>query len=221
MSRPLIGVTGPDTWFPTAWWFIHLAIWRCGGQAVRLTPARPEPSRDLDGIVISGGDDIDPSLYLGTDDGTAPRDTPRDRFEVAMIDEALQAELPMLGICRGAQLINVVLGGSLHADIRHLRRITSNRRTPFPNKTLELERDSRLHELMGCERARINSLHHQAVERLGDDMRVCGRDRDGIVQAIEHRDDRFLFGVQWHPEYLPQKREALLLFRALCEAARG
>ena len=188
---------------------------------MRLTPSRPKPPRALQGIVISGGDDIDPSLYLGTDDGTAPRDTPRDRFEVAMIDEALQGELPMIGICRGAQLINVVLGGSLHADIRHLRRITTNRRTPFPVKTAEIELNSRLHELMSCERARINSLHHQAVDRLGDDLRICARDRDGIVQAIEHRDERFLFGVQWHPEYLPQKREQLRLFGALCEAARA
>lgn len=219
--RPVIGVTGPDTRFPTAWWFIRWAIWRSGGRPLRLTPRGPEPSAPLDGMVISGGDDIDPSLYLGADNGVAPKDTPRDKFEVAMIGRALADGLPMLGICRGAQLINVVLGGTLHADIRHLRRITSNRRTPFPLKTLELTRNSRLQTLMSCERSRINSLHHQAIDRLGSELTICGRDRDGIVQAVEHRDERFLFGVQWHPEYLPQKSEQRRLFQALCEAARA
>lgn len=218
-ERPLIGVTGPDTWLPTAWWFIRWAIRRGGGRPLRLTPTRPDPPAPLDGIVISGGDDIDPSLYLGTDDGTAPRDTPRDKYEIGMIEDALERGIPMLGICRGMQLINVVLGGDLHSDIRHLRRITTNRRTPFPVKTLDLVPGSRLRELMGTERARINSLHHQAVDRLGDGLVVAGHDRDGIVQAMEHRDGRWLHGVQWHPEYLPWKAEQRRLFAALCRAA--
>ena len=125
----------------------------------------------------------------------------------------------MLGICRGAQLLNVVLGGRLHTDLRRIRQHTSNRRTPFARKTLLVEADSRLAEIIGDGKARINSLHHQAVADLGEGLVVSGRDLDGIVQAIEKPGHRFLIGLQWHPEYLPFHRKQRRLFQALVEAA--
>ncbi len=218
-SRPLIGVTGPDTRFPLAWWFIRWGLHRAGARAVRLTPSRPEPPQPLAGIIISGGSDIDPGLYLPDAPDTAPMDPARDAFEIAMLEEVLKREIPVLGICRGAQLLNVVRGGSLHTDLRRIRTHTSNRRTPFARKTLKVVSDSRLAKILGCERARINSLHHQAVADLGTGLRVCARDLDDIVQAIEAPDHRFMLGVQWHPEYLPFRREQRALFRALRDAA--
>ncbi len=220
-TRPLIGVTGPDTRFPLAWWFIRWGLHRAGAQALRLTPSRQKPLRQLDGVIISGGDDIDPGLYLPDAPDTAPMDAERDAFEIDAIKHVLDRDIPILGICRGAQLINVVLGGSLHSDLRRIRIKTSNRRTPFARKTLKVDAHSRLASILGCQSTRINSLHHQAIAELGDGLRVVGRDLDDIVQAVEHPGQRFLLGVQWHPEYLPLRREQRALFQALSEAARS
>lgn len=218
--RPLIGVTGPDTRLPTAWWFIRWGVWRAGGQALRLTPQADHPKQRLDGIVISGGDDIDPRLYMPDAPDTAPMDAARDAFEIDMLERVLDEDLPLLGICRGAQLMNVVLGGRLHSDLRRIRQKTSNRRTPFARKTLQLESDSRLASIMGCTQTRINSLHHQAISELGQGLQIVGRDLDGIVQAVENPQQRFLLGVQWHPEYLPLRRPQQLIFQALVQAAQ-
>jgi putative glutamine amidotransferase len=219
VSVPLIGVTGGDRGLPIAWWFIRWALWRVGARALRMTPSRPGRVECLDGIVISGGDDIDPALYLPNSPERAPVDPERDRFEIETLRHMIDSDMPVLGICRGAQLLNVVLGGNLHADLRPLRRHTSNRRTPLARKTLLVTRDSELHGLLGEDRVRINSLHHQAIDRLGDQLAVSGRDLDGFVQAVEGPGRRFMLGVQWHPEYLPTHSAQLGLFRALVQAA--
>lgn len=221
MSEPLIGVTGADGGPPVAWWFIRWALWRVGARAERMTPSRPGRVEALDGIVISGGDDIDPALYLPHAPERAPMDPERDRFEIAALRHVIDTDMPVLGICRGAQLLNVVLGGNLHTDLRPLRRLTSNRRTPLARKTLHIFPETELHGLLGEDRVRINSLHHQAINHLGDHLVVSGRDLDGFVQAVEMPGRRFLLGVQWHPEYLPLHGNQLGLFRALVQAAAG
>lgn len=173
----------------------------------------------LQGLIIGGGDDIAPGLYGGNDDGKAPIDPDRDRFEIEMIEHALHTQLPLLGICRGAQLINVVLGGSLYGDIRGMRKRTSNFRTPLPRKTALGANGCRLAQILGSERWRINSLHHQAIDRLGDGLIIAARDLDGFVQAVECRQGREIIGVQWHPEYLPYLSAQRRLFRHLIECA--
>ena len=204
-----------------SWWFIRWAVRRSGGRALRLTPGRPRPELVPDAVIISGGEDIAPDLYGGVLHGTAvPADSARDAFELRVLDTALKRKLPVLGICRGAQLINVALGGTLHQDLRELRRRTSNRRTLLACKTLAVGGASRLAAIIGPRRARINSLHHQAIARRAPGLRVCGRDADAIVQAVEGRGDQWLLGVQWHPEYLPYRPRQRRLFRALVAAAR-
>ena len=112
--RPLIGVTGPDGWYRVAWRCSVYALRRNHACALRLTPSRRTELPVLDGLVIGGGDDVDPALYAGLDDGTGSYDRARDRFEIDVLERALERDIPVLGICRGAQLVNVVLGGSLH-----------------------------------------------------------------------------------------------------------
>lgn len=218
-ERPLIAVTGPDAAVALAWRFTRLNVWLAGGLAVRLTPARAAPPRRFDAIVVGGGSDIDPALYSGLDDGKARLDRARDAFEIRMIRAALDADLPILGICRGAQLLNVVLGGDLHQDLRRLRKRTSNRRTPLPRKTVRIEASSRLAAILETHRCRVNSLHHQAVKRTGDGLRVVATDLDGIAQAIEDPRQRFRLGLQWHPEYLPYQARQRRVFRHLVAAA--
>jgi len=220
LRRPLIGVTGPDHGWPLAWWFTHWSIVLVGGKAVRLNASNPDPPRPLEGIVIGGGTDLDPSLYAGVDDGKAKRDSRRDEYEKRMIENALDEGIPVLGICRGAQLINVVLGGNLHQDVRPMRQKTSNRRTPLPRKTALVEPESRLHGLLECTRCRVNSLHHQAVDRLGEGLRAVARDLDDLIQGIELVGDAFVIGVQWHPEYLVYQRRQRRIFADLVRTAR-
>jgi putative glutamine amidotransferase len=198
----------------------RLCLQICGADAVYLTPASDFQRHLLNAIIIGGGDDIDPGLYGHHDPGLARIDRDRDAFEVAMIEHALHTDLPIVGICRGMQLLNVVLGGNLHGDIRAMRVRTSNRRTPLPLKLAHIDSGSLLYNVVSSGLLRINSLHHQAVDRLGDKMRPVAWDDDGIVQAIESSDHRLLVGVQWHPEYLPYIANQRRLFRRLVTDAR-
>lgn len=221
-GRPLIAVTGADSRFPFAWWATRLQLWLAGARAIRLTPSMPPERvhRRYDGVIIGGGSDIDPSLYGGSDDGVAVIDRRRDRFEIEIIERALHTRLPVLGICRGAQLINVVAGGTLYGDIRALRKRTSNRRTILPLKRAVGTGQRALHRILRREQWRINSLHHQAVQRTGRELSVAARDVDGIVQAIESTGEQFVIGVQWHPEYLPYLAPQRRIFRELVRHAR-
>jgi putative glutamine amidotransferase len=148
------------------------------------------------------------------------QDAARDQLEWKLIDGAVARRLPILGICRGAQLLNVYFGGSLHQSLNGFYVETARVRSIRPRKRVRLVAGSRLHEILGREERWVNSLHRQAVDRLGQKMRVAANDRNGIVQAVEHETLPFVLGVQWHPEYLPQRREQRAIFRALVRAAK-
>lgn len=215
----MIAVTGPHKRFPFAWWATRFMLRLAGLRAVYVSAHTGMPREPVQGIVIGGGDDIEPEHYGGEVHPRRRYDVERDRFEIDMIRQALESNIPMIGICRGAQLINVVSGGTLYQDIRPLRRVTPNRRSIRPIKWVDLEPDSRLLTHLRREALRVNSLHEQAIERLGEGISIVGRDRDGFVQAIEGRYG-FLLGVQWHPEYLPYRAEQRRLFRLFAQAVR-
>lgn len=219
-DRPLIAVTGPSRRGQMPMLLVQLGILLAGGRSTRLTPAAPEPSGPYDGVVITGGHDVDPVLYAEESAVTPRYDRERDAFEAAVIDDALARRLPLLGICRGAQLLNVRCGGNLFQELASRRRHTSNRRTILPLKTLCVTPGSRIHALLGGAEVPINSLHNQGINRVGAGLQVCGRDLDHIVQAVEASDRPFLFGVQWHPEFLLYLGRQRQLFAALVHAAR-
>jgi len=182
---------------------------------VRHRPGGDPP----DALVIGGGDDISPDHYGGNLDARVKADPERDRLEIDWIRWALENGVPLLGICRGAQLINVVLGGTLHQDIRGRRRRTYNRPGLLPTKQVRLAPGSRVAAVCGRERLRVNSLHHQAIDRAGTGVRVVGWDLDDITQAVECAAGRSIIGVQWHPEYLFYLPAQLALFRWLLRRA--
>lgn len=217
-ERPIIGVTGAHGRFSPSWYCTRLALWLCGGVALRISIKQPGIPEKVQGIIIGGGDDIDPALYGG--EGPA-QNAARDELEIRYIQFALENRIPLLGICRGAQLLNAVLGGSLHTDIRILRHRTSNRPTVLPSKLVKLEPQSHIAEITGRTRLKVNSLHSQAILRPAETLQVVGRDLDDFVQAVEGDIPVSLVGVQWHPEYLLYIPGQLALFRWLVKRSRA
>ncbi|MGO2131364.1 MAG: gamma-glutamyl-gamma-aminobutyrate hydrolase family protein [Halomonas sp.] len=217
-KKPLIGITTSDDKSQIAWWFDWFAVWRHGGQPLRLSPSRPQPAR-LDGLIIGGGDDIQASLYGGEMQLDVRVDPQRDTLELRLLERFIPQHTPVLGICRGAQLINVHLGGTLDPDIYTTHEGLKRRRTVLPRKTVDIVGDSQLNRILKVSWCRVNSLHHQAVEQAGNGIEIVARDRDGLVQGIESTRHDFLIGVQWHPEWLIFNRPQQRLTRALVRAA--
>ncbi len=157
----------------------------------------------LDGIVLTGGDDVDPALYQEEKSNYVKKtDVNRDRYEMAILKHAVKRKLPVLGICRGCQLINVYFGGNLYQDNRLCPSNTLKHRTPS-NKpatmhNIVVRNDSFLEDILG-EVAVVNSYHHQSVHKLGKDLMKIALSNDGIVEGIQHK-VLPIVGLQFHPE---------------------
>jgi putative glutamine amidotransferase len=213
-------VTGDHRRWAPSWWCLRLALRLAGATPRRISVRDPALTERFDGLVISGGNDVGPELYGGDEMPKAAIDRDRDTLEINWIQRALEEGWPVLGICRGAQLLNVVLGGSLIQDVRPLRRHTSNRASLLPLKSVCVRASSRVATVCGRRRLRVNSLHHQAIRRPGQGLRVVARDRDRLCQAVEGDAGCAILGVQWHPEYLFYLPSQLRLFRWLVELGR-
>ncbi|MCG5499323.1 gamma-glutamyl-gamma-aminobutyrate hydrolase family protein [Ectothiorhodospira lacustris] len=146
-------------------------------------------------------------------------DQGRDRLEEALIRMARERGLPLLGICRGMQLLNVVHGGTLHQELSGFYQECPQVRSILPRKQVVLEPGCRLAQLAGPTPLAVNALHNQAVDRLGTGVIIAAREPSGVVQAIEVGGEPMLIGVQWHPEFLPHKDRHQALFRGLVAAA--
>jgi len=219
-QRPHVGVTGSARRWAPAWWCSRLALWLAGAKAVRISVRHAAAWEKLDALVIGGGNDISPEHYGGDIEEKVKSDPDRDQLEIDWIKFAMQKDLPILGICRGAQLINVVCGGSLHQDIRDLRKLTYNRPGLLPTKSVTLAENSQISKICKKNQLWVNSLHHQAIKQSGKGLNVVGRDRDQLVQAVESDDPQRIIGVQWHPEYLCYLPSQLALFRWLVREAK-
>jgi putative glutamine amidotransferase len=172
----------------------------------------------LDGICLSGGPDLDPDAY-GADERHAelgPTEPSLDAFELALARAADARGLPLLGICRGAQALNVARGGTLHQHLPGHRQIEPATATTH---TVRVEEGTRLASLVGTRPLRVNSFHHQAVDVLGSGLRAVAWSADGIVEAVEAPGTAFVLGVQWHAEGLVGEPRHRALFEALVVAA--
>jgi putative glutamine amidotransferase len=182
----------------------------------------------LDGIVFPGGADIAPEEY-----GEEPIDNvnvieaPRDRTELTLARWAFADDLPTLGICRGQQLLNVALGGTLYQDLRHQGVTTvehsdadGRARTALLHR-VRLDPGSRLAQLIDETSVEVNSLHHQAVKAIAPSLRVTGKSEDGVIESLESDERRFLIAVQWHPEEIDDLPWVQRLFAGFARAASG
>lgn len=198
-----------------------------GGLPVLLPPIVPPDLEAaaaaalsmIDGLVLTGGGDVDPNLYgaVAHDETDIPNPR-RDEWELALLRGALEADLPVLAVCRGVQLMNVARGGTLHQHLPEVLGAETHRPElgTFAVVPVHVEQGSRLAGIVG-ESTEVCCHHHQAIDRLGDGLRVCARAEDGSVEAVEVVGARFSLGVQWHPEEAGDTR----LFDALLSAARS
>ena len=181
----------------------------------------------FDGLLITGGGDVAAACYGGAGHpGIAGVDDWRDRAEIALARLAVQRCLPFLAICRGMQVLNVALGGTLHpelADLPGMLRHDSDPALPYDRvaHTVEVRAGTRLATLVGATVVPVNSLHHQAIDRLAPSLEVTAVAPDGLVEAVEVAAHGFGLAVQWHPEAMPQEASARALFEGLVAASRG
>lgn len=179
----------------------------------------------IDGLLLSGGVDIDP-IHYGQE--PAPKlglvDPVRDEFEMALMKGARDAGMPVLAICRGIQLMNVAFGGTLIQDIPSSVKVPSkhDQDTLQPDAlghSVDIESGTRLHEIAGVERTRVNTFHHQAVDRVAEGFVVSARSLDGVIEGLEDPSHPYCIGVQWHPERRSEDAMTRRLFRSVVEAA--
>lgn len=197
-----------------------------GGAVVLLPPtAAVDTVLDrIDGLVISGGQDLDPSRYGAAPEAGKTYDPARDEYEIALVRGARERGIPVLAICRGMQVTNVAFGGSLIVDIdaTTTHRPTTGAAQLDERHPVRIDVGSRLSRAYGVTERTVNTIHHQAVDRLAEGFRAVAWAPDGIVEAIEPDGDWAYWGVQWHPEKLAgaESAEETPLYAALIAAAQ-
>jgi putative glutamine amidotransferase len=229
VAKPVVGITTYVT--PAKWSYWELeaalvpaayvqAVERAGGRPMLVPPSAggtAETLEALDGVIFSGGSDLDPDLY-GQDahPETFGVRADRDRAELALLEGALERDMPVLAICRGSQVLNIALCGDLLQHLPDVVGDEKHKHTPgtFADHDVTLEPGTRLQSLLG-EHAPVKSHHHQGFRRVGEGLRIAAHADDGTVEAVEARDRRFVFGVLWHPE----AGEDMKLFEELVKQA--
>ena len=231
MARPRIGITssggvGTTSRIEKVGRGYLDAVAATGGLPMVLPTLDPalavEAVAGIDGLLLTGGGDVDPARYgAGPEPETGGVDAGRDAWEVALVDAARAAAIPVLAICRGAQVLDVAYGGTL---VQHLpTRVGADHddldRAADEVHRIDVAAGSRLHEIVGAEVLHANTIHHQAVDQLGAGLVVSGRADDGVIEAIESPTEPIL-GVQWHPELLADRDPHRALFAWLVDNAR-
>lgn len=233
-TNPVLGLTTYLQQAQSGIWDVHAtflpAIYMegvnlAGGTAVLLPPqvngAVQRVLDGLDGLILTGGRDMDPAGYgqqrHPATDEPVPENRIRDEWEIALAGGAIRRGMPVLGICRGAQVINVALGGTLHQHlpdvVGHPRHQQGN--AVFSTSSVGTVPGTRLASLIG-DTSDVQCYHHQAIDRLGEGLIVSARDDDGVIEAIEIPGDRFVLAVQWHPE---ERLDDIRLFAGVVQAA--
>ncbi|BDX08457.1 gamma-glutamyl-gamma-aminobutyrate hydrolase family protein [Planctobacterium marinum] len=245
-DRPVIAVTGPDKGGNIAWLCTALGVHLAGGKAIRVRPGSQPDNTSFQGLIIGGGSDIHPSNRKAVPLPDAKRslwtrikeailfpmealttwtkgkhDKARDDMETRLIKYALKHKKPILGICRGHQLLNAVLGGTIFTNTLPLIGDRPRIRSPFPRKKVIYAKEGTLLEdIIGDEPIKVNAIHSQAVARTGKNLEIAAKEKSDIIQAVEASDNKQVLGVQWHPEYLFYMPEQRNLFKWLTGAAK-
>ncbi|WP_162523506.1 gamma-glutamyl-gamma-aminobutyrate hydrolase family protein [Calorimonas adulescens] len=234
--KPVIGITTSIN-YKESLYQLHLsyvnAITEAGGTPLVITP-QPERSyaaeilSRLDGLLITGGGDVDPVYFNETNSGYSRGiSLERDVTELEIVKLAADMDMPVLGICRGCQVINVAMGGSLYQDISLKPDAINHRQdegTPkwYPYHDIILDKESIIYDIFGERIVGVNSFHHQAIKEIGRGLKVTAVAKDDIPEVIEGVNHSFILGVQFHPERMFEHESKFLsIFKALIVAARN
>lgn len=240
MAKPLIGITAYDYYKPNGWRYDvcygqnAAAIERAGGLPV-LIPSKVSQDvlrgiyERLDAVLLPGGGDINPTYYNATEEAELHQvDDERDSMELSLTRWAVEDDRPVFGICRGIQVMNVALGGTLiqdiptqyETDLRHSLNFDINEPRHTLLHDVRVENGTRLASILGDSTVTVNSIHHQAIQQLADGMSITAKSPDGIIEGMEMRDKHFVLAVQWHPEDLTENDERMQnLFNEFVKAA--
>ena len=204
---------------------LKFAVWQGGGIPLLINTNTNQENYDYDSLILAGGVDIHPEQYGGEVKPNYCYEQERDFLEKRHIHHTTKCNKPILGICRGAQLLNVSLGGNLYPDIR---KIDEKAKYPinvlgyvFFRKFISIKKNSLLFQILGKDRIKVNSLHSQAIYHTGEQLRITAHEDNRIVQAIEHKNHPWFLGVQFHPEFMLHKRCFRKIFSALIHEANG
>ncbi|TVQ23548.1 MAG: gamma-glutamyl-gamma-aminobutyrate hydrolase family protein [Spirochaetaceae bacterium] len=222
-ARPAIAITSSRFPLSPGYFAIAIPVWLGGGRPRRISlRSAPDPDT-IDGLIVAGGADVAPDLYGYQ---PAPRkryNRVRDLNEIWWVEHARERGIPVLGICRGAQLMNVAAGGTLHQAVRTAYRNARYPHHPIAHLTFRkrvfVDANSVFGRLVGRPELMVNSLHKQAIDRIGRGLKVTAREQNGVVQTIEDVQHGFCIGVQFHPELLIYRAVFRRLFRALIACA--
>ena len=226
--RPIIGITGNYNYDEDLFWlknYYVASINKAGGTSLILPPVDDDNILNhyisiCNGFLFSGGGDIDPYYWGEMPERRLGEVNPiRDSFEYNLAKKILGGTIPVLGICRGCQLLNIALGGSLIQDINS--RLPHVQKAPrdYRFHAIVIEETSLLRRIIKSSQIRVNSFHHQAIKKLGSGLKVAASAPDGIIEAVESSVHPFVIGVQWHPESLTDKY-SYLLFRSFIESCK-
>jgi putative glutamine amidotransferase len=223
--QPRIGITKPKGRDHGSYSLIALGVRLSGATPVALTPGDAISPQSVDGLILGGGGDIFPMLYDDVPKQGYLYDRERDALEIGLAKRASDEDIPVMGVCRGAQLLNVMRGGSLHLDAS---KAYEDAHYPdsflakiFFRKPIAAIAGSIIQRALGSEKAFVNSLHKQSIKRVGEGLEVTAREPNGIVQAVEDPRKRFFVGVQFHPEFMLHRRKFRRVFKLLSEAAKN
>jgi len=229
--KPIIGVTRPKRSPDLPWVIFWILLKSVGARPVKIRHGKNEEAiPDCDGFILSGGPDIHPSEYEKNkkSEPYQRHDLMRDKLERSVLEHAFEAKKPVFGICRGLQYINIFLGGSLHTDVKLI--VTQAK---YPNtligqaifrKAVQFKKGSLFRKIFNAPQLRVNSLHHQIIDRLGKNLKVTATEHRDLVQGVEHKTHPGVFGVQWHPElmgYRPSQRRLFRYFVEQCKDQNG
>lgn len=213
------------------WPAYEASLARAGGRAVPITPpgdsglsksALDRVLDQIDALLLGGGGDVTPALYGSDADNAARTDQQQDEFEIQLIHRALERGMPILGICRGIQILNVAHEGTIR-NLRADKMLSGRHGVDVVNSwtahEVKIAADTHLARIAGAGVHQVNSWHGQAVGLVGDGLRVCATADDGVIEAIERPDRAFVIGIQWHPEFTVTDKSARALLRELIREA--
>lgn len=217
--KPIIGITIPNKIFSGAYLLIKLAVIINGGRPLPLKKIDSVNTVKVNGLILGGGTDIFPELFHNIAKKNYVYDHNRDEMEIAWLKKAEKEHIPVLAICRGAQMMNVMHEGTLHLDVstayENANYPQNFIRKIFFRKHIDIKPDSLLAKLFKTDNIRVNSMHKQSIDKIGKGLKVTATEKNGVVQAIEKPNHPFYLGVQFHPEFMLHRPPMRAIFKGL------